>query len=911
MIGSMKKGWKRGLAAVLALALAWGTFAGGHAARAASADAVLDQAVDTNYASGFIDSRYSAAQYFMPGITGELDQVDLLLNKQGDPGDAILSVIDNSSHVLATVRAEVPQFGWVEFDFSQSHVYLAQDVQYHLSLTAEKGTDGSNGLNWFSNYNNVYDRGYAINPNTNFDYAFRTYMIPDTSISLSDSELSVESDTLPADGTSQTDVTVTLRDVQGDVPSSGGETIEITSTLGQVGDITDNEDGTYTATLTAPTTAGIATVAATVGGAALTHTAEVEFLAGEVSSDASTIEADDDELTANGISETTITVTLRDSYGNARHSGGEAVELTTTLGTISDVEDNEDGTYTATLRAPTNLGTATIRGELNGAPMPHTATVKFVAGLASRSLSTVTSDVGTVAANGTSRAIVTVRLKDDQGLPVADQRVQLTANGGHSIIAALTETTGSDGAITFAITDTTAETVTYSAAVTAPESTINQTVTIVFTKVASGSGSSSSAGSSTDPAPAPPVWIDGHQVDGIVKTQPNGDRTKAIEINITADSLQAVLNEFGGKADKNLTVSVKADADEYVLTLPDEALSLLQENADSIELATPFGQFRLSVADLAGAKSGRTSEDELRLSIARSEAEEQNGLLEAADQGGFQLAGDPIHYRVWAIGTDGKREISSFGHYARKVIYLTEKDGLSASAAVLWDAERGARPAAAEFVSVEGRPAVIIRSLQNGLYAPAFRSLSFADTAGHWAVPDIAAMSGRFIANGVAPDRFSPDAPVTRAELAALLARSLGLEAPEDGTFFRDVSVASWYGSPVAALRQYGIMSGYEDGTFGPEREVSREETIVTIVRAMQWVNGESSASSAGGAELSRYADGGQVAGWAQEAMTTAIRLGLAQGDGERLLPQKVLTRAETVALLHRMLVLAGLIEKE
>ena len=92
----------------------------------------------------------------------------------------------------------------------------------------------------------------------------------------------------------------------------------------------------------------------------------------------STITASPGTLAANGSSTSTITVQLKDANGNNVTVSGGTVTLTTTLGSLSAVTDNNNGTYTAVLTAGTSPGTATISGTLAGTALASTATVTFV-----------------------------------------------------------------------------------------------------------------------------------------------------------------------------------------------------------------------------------------------------------------------------------------------------------------------------------------------------------------------------------------------------------------------------------------------------------------------------------------------------------------------------------------------------
>jgi uncharacterized protein with beta-barrel porin domain/methionine-rich copper-binding protein CopC len=79
---------------------------------------------------------------------------------------------------------------------------------------------------------------------------------------------------------------------------------------------------------------------------------------------------------ANGTSSSTITLQVKDGFGNNFRNGGDTVTLSTTLGTLSSVSDNSNGTYTATLKSSSE-GTATISATLNSVTVTDTATVLF------------------------------------------------------------------------------------------------------------------------------------------------------------------------------------------------------------------------------------------------------------------------------------------------------------------------------------------------------------------------------------------------------------------------------------------------------------------------------------------------------------------------------------------------------
>ncbi|QMV41490.1 S-layer homology domain-containing protein [Cohnella cholangitidis] len=106
-------------------------------------------------------------------------------------------------------------------------------------------------------------------------------------------------------------------------------------------------------------------------------------------------------------------------------------------------------------------------------------------------------------------------------------------------------------------------------------------------------------------------------------------------------------------------------------------------------------------------------------------------------------------------------------------------------------------------------------------------------------------------------------------------------------------------------------MDGFKDGTFGPNREVSRQEAIVMIVRALRLADISSATRNAGAqVDLEAYSDRDQIGNWASDSIRTAISEGLMKGNGDELRPRKSLTRAETTVLLYRLLIKAGLINE-
>lgn len=143
---------------------------------------------------------------------------------------------------------------------------------------------------------------------------------------------------------------------------------------------------------------------------------------------------------------------------------------------------------------------------------------------------------------------------------------------------------------------------------------------------------------------------------------------------------------------------------------------------------------------------------------------------------------------------------------------------------------------------------------------------------------------------------FEPNAPMTRAMLATVLFRL------EDGTPagenpFADVPDGAWYADAVIWAAETGIVKGTDKG-FEPNVNVTREQFATMLYRYVQYLGLDVSAS----ASLDSFPDGGEVSGWAREAMQWAVGVGLFRGDDTGALnPKKNATRAEVATLMERV----------
>ncbi len=179
---------------------------------------------------------------------------------------------------------------------------------------------------------------------------------------------------------------------------------------------------------------------------------------------------------------------------------------------------------------------------------------------------------------------------------------------------------------------------------------------------------------------------------------------------------------------------------------------------------------------------------------------------------------------------------------------------------------------------------------------------TFGDIKGHWAQADIELLAARGLVQGRAAGKFAPGAPVTRAEMAALLVRLTGAKevTPAQPTF-TDVAPGAWYYSAIETAVRAGLFKGYTDGSFQPDATLTREQLAALAVRLT---------GAATGTTQLPFADRADIAPWAEEAVAAAYAQGLLRGVSDtEFAPQMSVTRAQAAALMVRLAERMGLFE--
>lgn len=181
-------------------------------------------------------------------------------------------------------------------------------------------------------------------------------------------------------------------------------------------------------------------------------------------------------------------------------------------------------------------------------------------------------------------------------------------------------------------------------------------------------------------------------------------------------------------------------------------------------------------------------------------------------------------------------------------------------------------------------------------------SQQFWDLGRHWASPFVEGLADQGLIKGFLDGSFRPEAPVTRAQFAALVVASFA-DVPERHPTqgWRDVAANYWGAQVLGQAQRQGFLSGYPDGTMRPEQSITRIQALVAIAQGL-------ALPAAIGETMGIYRDRAQVPSYAVDALAAATqqRLVVNAPDPLRLRPMAPITRGEVAALVYQGRVYRG-----
>ena len=165
-----------------------------------------------------------------------------------------------------------------------------------------------------------------------------------------------------------------------------------------------------------------------------------------------------------------------------------------------------------------------------------------------------------------------------------------------------------------------------------------------------------------------------------------------------------------------------------------------------------------------------------------------------------------------------------------------------------------------------------------------------------WFYEDVAFAYENGLFAGTSDTTFSPNASMTRAMLVTVLYRLEGQPAVNGRSGFSDVQYNGYYEDAVTWAADNGIVNGISASTFSPNANVTREQMAAILYRYAQYKKYNTAASSS----LNSFSDHTSVSGYAVASLQWSVAEKLVNGSNGKLMPTGNASRAQVAAILHR-----------
>ncbi|MFD0715466.1 glycosyl hydrolase family 18 protein [Paenibacillus sp. GCM10027626] len=384
--------------------------------------------------------------------------------------------------------------------------------------------------------------------------------------------------------------------------------------------------------------------------------------------------------------------------------------------------------------------------------------------------------------------------------------------------------------------------------------------------------------------------------EGQLETEPvkTGDESAVMikEASAIAAIEKAKLNTF--------TVILPDDAQQAKVIIPQKVLAAIGAKGEQAAL-----KVRLHQVDYLLPIGAWLFTTDVRLSIAAPSQTALDEIQQAAQRQKLDLVSAPLAFKLETANVDGSWkafQAEASKYVSRYMTFAKGKLDVSRAAGVVYD------PLTKQLRSVpaifrEGKDGEVTAELKrkgNGIYAVVESDQSFNDRQKAWAREDVAQAAAKLLLDRDEAGNFGGGSVVTRAELAAILVKALGIVPPADSASFMDVTSQVKYAGEIEAAKQAGLIKGKSDHRFDPNGSVTRQDMAVMISNALAYAGKHPTAGDQG---LAVYADRNEIAAYARTAMGQMVDSRIMLGvSSTKLGPRAEVTRAEAAVTVMRML---------
>ncbi|MBU5436769.1 S-layer homology domain-containing protein [Tissierella sp. MSJ-40] len=368
-----------------------------------------------------------------------------------------------------------------------------------------------------------------------------------------------------------------------------------------------------------------------------------------------------------------------------------------------------------------------------------------------------------------------------------------------------------------------------------------------------------------------------------VTTSAKGTNVQVKEFE-TVKAIDALRKKAG--ADRDAVLVIKLDhvkGLDVKVSLPVKVVKALEEKKVDLKVVTSDVEFGLPKDALKETTIPTGAKLELRIAEVSKEVEVENAdvkrvvelslvIVKGSEETVVSTFDAPITVKVDIKGLGNNDKLA--------VYYLNEEDNTL------------------EFVTgkIQDNKAVLVLE-HFSKYVVVESNKTFTDIESHWSKLYVESMAAKNVVGGYDDGAFRPEGKVTRAEFAKMIINSLELKLEKYDGSFTDVKENDWHADYVATIVKLGVAGGYDDGTFKPNKEITRAEMAVILSNILDVEVEETEIE----ALLGQYKDVEAIPAWATEAIAKVAKAKIMQGVNDNFNAGNTTTRAESATAIYRV----------
>ena len=452
--------------------------------------------------------------------------------------------------------------------------------------------------------------------------------------------------------------------------------------------------------------------------------------------------------------------------------------------------------------------------------------------------------------------------------------------------------------------------------ITASDGTLScvKTVTVTVTQKVSGGGSTTP----TQPSGAGVIILVNGKTEtaATATTTQNGNQT-VTTIAVDDKKVEEKLQTEGNNA--TVTIPVNNSADVVVGQLNGQTVKNMETKEAVLEIKTENVTYTLpasqiNIDNVSGQMGQNVELNDIKVNVAISTPPQDTVKVieDTASKNNYQVVVKPVEFNITCSSGNKTVEVSKFNGYVERLVAIPEGiDPSKITTGIVLNSDGTFSHVPTAIKIINDRYYAKINSLTNSTYSVIWSPKTFKDVENHWAKDAVNDMASRLVISGVGNDSFAPDRDITRAEFSAIIVRALGLMHPRTGkTSFSDVSKNDWYYDAVSIAYEYGIISGYGNGIFGPNDKITHEQAMVMVAQAMRITKLKADFKSGEAEQLiASYGDFKNASSWSKNSIALCVKTGVVpDGSGKLAAPKDNITRAEVAVIVQRLLQKSNLI---